>query len=43
MCWYSHAGAFGKVFAGMLNDPDRDMVDTTVAIKTIKSMIDCIL
>ena len=33
----SHAGAFGKVFEGVFNDPDKNMVDVTVAIKTIKS------
>ena len=33
----SHSGAFGEVFAGILNDPDKNMVDTRVAIKTIKS------
>ena len=34
----SHAGAFGKVFEGMFNDPDKNRVDVTVAIKTIKSI-----
>ena len=33
----SLAGAFGEVFAGLLNDPDKNMVDTRVAVKTIKS------
>ena len=36
---FSHTGAFGKVFEGVLNDPDRNIVDVTVAIKTIKSTI----
>ena len=36
--WCSLAGAFGKVFEGVLNDPDKKMEDVTVAIKTIKSM-----
>ena len=35
-CW--HTGAFGKVFEGVFNDPDKNIVDVTVAIKTIKSM-----
>ena len=34
----SHLGAFGKVFEGVLNDPDKNMVDVRVAIKTIKSL-----
>ena len=34
---YSLAGAFGKVFEGTLNDLNRNIVDVTVAIKTIKS------
>ena len=36
---FSYTGAFGKVFEGLLNDSDRNMVDVTVAIKTIKSTI----
>ena len=33
----THAGAFGKVFEGVLNDPDKNMADVQVAIKTIRS------
>ena len=32
-----YTGAFGKVFAGVLNDQEREMMDLPVAIKTIKS------
>ena len=38
ICICSLAGAFGKVFEGVLNDPDKNMVEVSVAIKTIKSM-----
>ena len=34
---YLYAGAFGKVFEGVLHDHDKNMVDVRVAVKTIRS------
>ena len=34
---YCTVGAFGKVYSGILNNPANEMVDMTVAVKTIKS------
>ena len=36
------AGGFGRVYFGILNDPEKEMRDVQVAIKTIKSKHDIV-